>query len=122
MAREKLLSVTKNDFVFKETKGSGSGGQARNKTSSAMRCTHPPSGAVGYSEASRSQVENKKVAFQKCVDSPEFQRWLKVETARATGELARIEAEIQRKVDRDMRRENLAVEVVESGQWVTAVD
>lgn len=122
MAREKLFSVTKKDFTFKETKGSGNGGQARNKTSSAMRCTHPPSGAVGYSEASRSQAENKRIAFEKCTNSPEFQRWLKVETARATGELARLEAEIQRKVDRDMRRENLLVEVVDGGQWVTAVE
>lgn len=118
--RERLFSVSKNDFRFQDTKGSGNGGQARNKTSSAIRCTHPPSGAVGYSEASRSQAENKREAWHKCVESDKFKAWIKVESARLTGELDRREREVERRVDEAMRPENLTIEVAGEGGWIPA--
>ena len=42
---------------------------------------------MGYSEAGRSQVQNRRDAFQKCVESTEFQVWLKVEVGLITGEV-----------------------------------
>nr|WP_298657373.1 peptide chain release factor-like protein [uncultured Flavobacterium sp.] len=63
--KELLFSVTKEDCDWSYTKGTGSGGQKRNKTSSAVHCTHRESGAKGYSEASRSQLDNKRDAFLK---------------------------------------------------------
>ncbi len=46
-------------------RASGPGGQKRNKTSSAVRLRHPPSGLIVIAEESRSQHENKAKALQR---------------------------------------------------------
>ncbi len=46
-------------------RASGPGGQKRNKTSSAVRLRHPPSGLLVISEDSRSQHENKAKALKR---------------------------------------------------------
>lgn len=76
MDKELVFSVTKNDLKFDYTKGSGAGGQKRNKTSNAVRCTHPDSGAVGYAEDTRSQTQNKQLAFKRMTESNEFKMWI----------------------------------------------
>lgn len=45
------------------TRGSGPGGQKRNKTSSAIRLTHVPTGISVRAEDSRSQKSNRKAAL-----------------------------------------------------------
>lgn len=44
---------------------SGPGGQHRNKTDSAVRLTHRPSGVVGYAAERRSQHQNRLMALQR---------------------------------------------------------
>jgi len=46
-------------------RASGPGGQKRNKTSSAVRLRHPPSGLIVIAEESRSQHENRAKALQR---------------------------------------------------------
>jgi hypothetical protein len=46
-------------------RASGPGGQKRNKTSSAVRLRHPPSGLLVIAEESRSQHENKARALRR---------------------------------------------------------
>jgi hypothetical protein len=46
-------------------RASGPGGQKRNKTSSAVRLRHPPSGLLVIAEESRSQHENKAKAMRR---------------------------------------------------------
>ena len=46
-------------------RASGPGGQKRNKTSSAVRLRHPPSGLLVIAEESRSQHENKAKALHR---------------------------------------------------------
>jgi hypothetical protein len=46
-------------------RASGPGGQKRNKTSSAVRLRHPPSGLIVIAEESRSQHENRARAFRR---------------------------------------------------------
>lgn len=112
MAKEKVISLTAKDFDWVYTRGTGKGGQKKNKTSSAVYCTHKPSKSQGYSEASRSQSDNKIDAFKKCVNLPTFQAWLKMETARRMGLLVGVEET----VDREMKR--IKVEIKDSGKWV----
>src|SRR3954465_7973937 len=46
-------------------RASGPGGQKRNKTSSAVRVRHPPSGLIVIAEESRSQHENRAKALRR---------------------------------------------------------
>src|SRR4051794_6016250 len=46
-------------------RASGPGGQKRNKTSSAVRVRHPPSGLIVIAEESRSQHENRGRALKR---------------------------------------------------------
>lgn len=114
VGKQPLFSLTSKDFEWSYTKGTGAGGQKRNKTSSAVHCRHDASGAVGYSEASRSQADNKREAWEKCVRSERFQQWIKLEMMRRVGKLADVEAW----VDREMRT-NVRIEGKDDqGRWV----
>lgn len=112
--RELLFTVKADDCRWEYFRGSGAGGQHRNKTDSAARCTHEPSGAVGVAQDTRSQHENRKLAFGRMARSDKFQAWLKVEAARLTGAtLAAEEA-----AERAMRPHLLRVEGKnEFGLW-----
>jgi hypothetical protein len=111
--RELLFSVTAKDCRWDYYRGSGPGGQHRNKTESAVRCTHIASGAVGQAEDDRSQHKNKPLAFGRMAKTQKFQSWARLEVCRLTGKLA----EIEEYVDREMRT-NLKVEVQIDGRWV----
>src|SRR5436309_7703082 len=58
---EQLLNQCKVDTY----RASGPGGQKRNKTSSAVRLRHPPSGLIVIAEESRSQHENRVRALRR---------------------------------------------------------
>ena len=117
MAKELLFTVTANDCDWSYTRGTGKGGQKKNKTSSAVHCMHRPSGAHGYSESSRSQLDNKREAFRKMAETKEFTTWHRIEAARRMGTLATV----QEYVDNEMRSKNVRVEVKQDGKWA-AVD
>ena len=76
--RKLLFSVTADDCIWKEKRGSGNGGQKRNKTNSAIQCFHEPSGAMGEAEDSRKQSENRKNAFLRMIETNEFKVWHKL--------------------------------------------
>lgn len=111
--RELLFSVTASDCDFNYIRGSGKGGQKRNKTSSAVRCTHKASGAVGYSEDTRSQPQNKKIAFRRMTETKEFKYWHRLEIARRTGKLL----EAKEETDRLMQDRLIKTEVFRGGGW-----
>ena len=109
--REPIISITKKDCRFDFYRGSGKGGQKRNKTSNCCRCTHLASGAVGKSEEGRSKEQNIKRAFRRMAESERFKVWLKIEVSKVTGEAKRIE----KKVEQDMRK--IRIEKRENGIW-----
>ena len=60
--------VTKADLLIVPYRGSGPGGQHRNKTMSCCRITHTPTGIVAHAEEQRHYPQNKKVAFKRLVE------------------------------------------------------
>jgi protein subunit release factor B len=96
--KTKLFSVTASDCNWSYYRGSGKGGQKKNKTSNCVQVTHIKSGASAYSEEGRSQRHNKETAFRKMAESDKFQKWLKVEIARRSGELALIEEQVEKEL------------------------
>jgi protein subunit release factor A len=110
--KEKILSVTLKDCRVDTFRSGGKGGQHQNKTSSGVRITHPPSGAVGESREERSQLQNKKKAFRKMVESSKFQAWIK----RQQGTDVLAQADVNR-LEMAIGRRNLQTEVRRGGQW-----
>ena len=119
--REHLLAVTKADMDIETFRSGGPGGQYQNKRDSGVRIRHPPSGAIGEARDRRSQHQNRRAAFERMVATPEFQAWLKEESAKALMTIEdkrRLEADIKRTVDRQMLSKNLRVECLIDGDWV----
>lgn len=85
--KTRWFSITAKDCEFKAYKGSGKGGQKRNKTSNAMRCKHPDSGAIGECEEYREQSRNKKIAFERMANTKEFQAWIKLKIDAGLGKV-----------------------------------
>jgi protein subunit release factor B len=50
------------------TRGSGPGGQHRNKVETAVRVTHPPSGISVLAQSHRSQGQNLEDAFARLIE------------------------------------------------------
>jgi len=111
--RELIFSVGAADCRFDYFRGSGKGGQKRNKTSSAVRCTHIASGAVGRSDDTRSQHRNKIMAFKRMHEGRVFMKWHRLETARRCGRLQ----EAMDAVELAIKPRNLPVEGKEEGRW-----
>src|SRR6478752_4020035 len=61
LSDEKLLEQCR----WEAYRGSGPGGQKRNKTSSAIRVTHLPTKIQAIAEESRSQAENRLHAMRR---------------------------------------------------------
>jgi len=56
------VEVSDGDVSWEAFRGSGKGGQKRNKTASAIRLTHKPTGIVIRYESERSQSQNLRIA------------------------------------------------------------
>lgn len=104
--KQPLLSLTKDNFQWDYFRGSGKGGQKRNKTESAVRCTHVESGVSYYSDETRSQHKNKILAFKKVVNDKKFQTWLKIQSCKQYG----IGLDMEKKIEDMMQERNLKIE------------
>lgn len=113
MSRELAFSVTLKDCEVQFFRAGGPGGQNQNKVSSAARVIHHPSGARGESREHREQLQNKRAAFIKMANHPRFKLWVHQQLAKETPE---------EWVEKQMKPENLRVEVRGDGGWEITSD
>jgi protein subunit release factor A len=114
MGKQKLFSITIDDCrVECIASTGGAGGQNKNRRHTAVRITHPPSGAVGFSADERDQLQNKRVAFRRMAESNAFQLWAKLECHRLSSGKS-----IAELVEEAMTPENIKFEVRAEGKWV----
>jgi protein subunit release factor B len=109
---ELAFSISISDCEVQTFRSGGKGGQNQNKRDTGVRVIHHESGARGEARDERSQLQNKKLAFKRMVDSKEFQLYIKKRVGR--DDLLR--AEVERSMT-DPR--NILMEVKdENGKWV----
>ena len=63
-AEEVEIEINPSDLIFESCKSSGAGGQHINKTESAVRLTHKPTGIIIECQEERSQFKNKDKALK----------------------------------------------------------
>ncbi|HEX4944517.1 MAG TPA: peptide chain release factor-like protein [Usitatibacteraceae bacterium] len=56
------------EVVVEVFRASGPGGQHVNKTESALRLVHPPSGVVVIAQDSSSQHRNREIAYERLIE------------------------------------------------------
>lgn len=71
--KQDRVELKESDIEFSAMKASGPGGQHVNKTMSAVRAVHRPTGTVVVVSESRSQHENRRLAIQRLKSTIEQQ-------------------------------------------------
>lgn len=110
---ELLFSVGIKDCKVDTFCGSGPGGQHRNRSQTAIRVTHTPSGAVGTCSELKSQLSNKQQAFRRMAETSEFKRWQRLEVARRSGQPS-----IARQVKDELAPGKLKIDIQNGNSWI----
>lgn len=109
MGRELAFSVTRKDLIIDTFSAGGTGGQHQNTANTAVRITHPASGASGEARDSRSQHQNKKNALKRMTQDPKFRVWV-------NRQLLGNPLPVEEQVERDMAPGNLIIMGYEDGK------
>lgn len=116
--REKLFSVSIHDCEVQVFRSGGNGGQGQNTTDSGVRIIHHPSGARAECRETRSQLENRRRAFRRMAETPQFRGWVAVQTGRIKSD-----EPIQREVAAELADPSkLRIEVGNGKHWRTATE
>jgi protein subunit release factor B len=62
------ISALKGEVEITAFKSGGPGGQHKNKTASAVRIKHLPTGIIVVATESRSQIKNRELAWQRLIE------------------------------------------------------
>lgn len=92
-AQDVEINLNENDIKVDTYRSGGAGGQHVNKTESAIRITHIPTGIIVACQNERSQIQNREMAMQmlrsKLIEKRERER--EEEAAAISGQLKKIE-------------------------------
>lgn len=111
MTRRRILSVSIHDCEVQHFRSGGKGGQNQNKRDTGCRVIHHPSGARGESREERSQLQNKRRAFLRMIETARFKIWMQRETFAQNS--YRWDDQTTAKLD----PEELKIEVRRGGRW-----
>jgi protein subunit release factor B len=111
MPRERVLHITINkDCDVQTFRCGGKGGQNKDKRETGVRVIHRASGARGESREERTQLANKRIAFKRMAETPEFNLWLRRTHAEAAFKIDQWRDDTEHWLDEEMRPENLLIE------------
>lgn len=113
--KKPIVSVTAKDFDMQTFTCPGHGGGGKDTSRNGVRLVHRDSGAVGEGREHRSLTQNRKSAFIKLANSSKFQQWIKIETARRSGQRVpetpeEIYARVDKMIENGLRDGTIVVE------------
>lgn len=111
--------VTKNDLRIEYFRGSGKGGQHRNKRDTACRITHLPTGTQAKAEDQRSREQNLRTAFQRLAKrlAPQMRQALQTDLPKPNEAIVRTyHKPDQRVTDKRLRGEQWTYDGVLTGK------
>jgi hypothetical protein len=109
-----VFSVTIHDCEVQDFTAGGKGGQHVNRSNTAIRVIHHPSGARGECREERSQLMNKTRAFVRMTETLQFRTWMARKLSSGPSPEERVQA--------DMQPQNLRVEYRRDGRWQPTTD
>ena len=113
--RDLLFVVTRKDFDETHIRGSGAGGQHRNKVSTGVRLHHRASGATAESVEHKSQDQNRRAAWRKIRETPEWKVWFRDMVAATSGRKT-----VQERLDEMMMDDKIITQILDQrNRWVT---
>jgi protein subunit release factor B len=113
MEKERITILRKSDCDISYFKGSGAGGQNKQKNATGVQIIHRESGAIGRNSETRSQDQNRRAAFKSLTETPKFKVWLNKKLYEI-----RQQETIEETVEKMMVPENLKIEMLEDDKWV----
>src|SRR5262245_55281672 len=72
--RALTVAALRDEVAITAYKSSGPGGQHKNKTESAIRLKHLPTGITVIARDSRSQIKNRELAWERLIEKLEQRR------------------------------------------------
>jgi protein subunit release factor B len=114
MPLETEFRIAKSEIEIEFYRSSGPGGQHKNKTATAVRIRHIPTGIVVHASERRSQLQNRKMAIERLISAlakrafkPKKRIPIKISEAQKTKRLEEKKRTAAKKALRRMREEGL---------------